>query len=166
MRQLHQILVRIHFIEFRNSQQNPDLTNELTTEFEVGDLVMFNNRLAFDAMYYDRTTEDQIFNVPLPSPTGYTSRTLNAGEMRNWGWEFQVKGTPIKQNDLKLDLGLNLSFINNEVVELLKDDDGNSVVENISIGSTWAVEVRVQKVILTWLFLVKTILMITMETKL
>ena len=128
------------------SQQNPDLTNELTTEFEVGvDLVMFNNRLAIDAAYYDRTTEDQIFNVPLPSPTGFTSRTLNAGEMRNWGWEFQVKGTPIKQNDLKVDLGLNLSFINNEVVELLKDEDGNSVVENISIGSTWAAEVRVQE---------------------
>ena len=65
--------------------------------------------------------------------------------MRNWGWEFQVKGTPIKQNDLKVDLGLNLSFINNEVVELLKDEDGNSVVENISIGSTWAAEVRVQE---------------------
>jgi TonB-linked SusC/RagA family outer membrane protein len=128
------------------SQQNPNLTNELTTEFELGlDLVLFDNRLSIDAAYYDRTTKDQIFNVPLPSPTGFTSRTLNAGEMRNWGWEFQFKGTPIKQNDLRVDLGLNLSFINNEVVELLKDNEGNSVVENIAVGSTWAAEVRVQE---------------------
>jgi outer membrane receptor protein involved in Fe transport len=128
------------------SQQNPDLTNELTTEFELGlDLVLFDNRLAIDAAYYDRTTKDQIFNVPIPSPTGYTSRTLNAGEMRNWGLEFQFKGTPIKQDDFRVDLGLNLSFINNEVVELLKDENGKSVVENIAIGSTWAAEVRVQE---------------------
>ena len=58
---------------------------------------MFNNRLAFDAAYYDRTTEDQIFNVPLPSPTGYTSRTLNAGEMQlgmgvsSEGYSYQAK---------------------------------------------------------------------------
>ena len=76
-----------------NSQQNPDLVNELTTEVEFGFLVkLFQNRLTIDAAYYDRTTEDQIFNVPVSSTTGYTSKLLNAGKMKNSGLELEING--------------------------------------------------------------------------
>lgn len=92
--------------------------------------------------HYDRTTKDQIFNIDSPAPTGYTSRLLNAGEMRNWGWEFEISGTPIQKNGFRWDVGLNLTAINNEVVSLLKDGNGNSVVENINMGSTWAAQLK------------------------
>ena len=128
------------------SRQNPTLVNELTTEYEFGfDIRMLNNRLFIDAAYYDRTTKDQIFNVSSPSPTGYTSRLLNAGEMRNYGFELGMGGSPIDTGDFSWDLGLNLTFINNEVVSLLKDEDGNSVVENIAMGGTWAASLRIQE---------------------
>ena len=128
------------------SRQNPTLVNELTTEFEFGlNVRMLENRLFLDAAYYDRTTEDQIFNVDSPAPTGYTSRLLNAGKMRNWGWEFQAGGTPIQINDFKWNIGLNLTLINNEVLELLKDENGKSIVENINMGGTWAAELRIQE---------------------
>ena len=128
------------------SRQNPNLVNELTTETEVGfNLRMFNNRLFIDAAYYDRTTDDQIFNVQSPSPTGYTSRLLNAGSMRNWGWELQASGKVIQKQDFTWSVGLNLTQINNEVLELLKDENGESVVENINMGGTWAAELRIQE---------------------
>ena len=129
-----------------NSQQNPNLVNELTTEVEFGFLVkLFGNRLTLDAAYYDRTTADQIFNVPVSSTTGYTSRLLNAGEMRNYGFEFELNATPIQTADFRWDIGLNLTKINNEVVELLKDESGESIVNSIPQGSTWAADVRIEE---------------------
>jgi len=129
-----------------NSQQNPDLVNELTTEVEFGFLVkLLDNRLSIDAAYYDRVTEDQIFNVPVSATTGYTSKLLNAGKMKNSGLEIQIQGTPIQTADFRWDVGLNLTSQNNEVVELLKDDEGNTVVESINAGTTWAADLRVQE---------------------
>lgn len=129
-----------------NSQQNPDLVNELTTEFEFGFLVkMLGNRLSIDAAYYNRTTENQIFPVPVSAATGYTSRLLNAGKMKNSGVELQINGTPIQTEDFSWNVGLNFTSQNNEVVELLKDEDGNSVVESINAGGTWAADLRIQE---------------------
>jgi hypothetical protein len=106
---------------------------------------MFGNRLNIDLAYYDRTTEDQIFNVPVSAATGYSSRLLNAGTMKNSGFELQLSGTPIKTKNFSWNLGLNLAKQENEVVELYKDENGNSVVESINLGGTWAAELRVQE---------------------
>ena len=132
--------------EIPNSRQNPDLINELTTEIEFGIMLkMFSNRLNIDVAYYDRETENQIFNVPVSPATGYSSRLLNAGTMKNSGFEFQISGTPIRTDNFSWNLGLNLSKQKNEVVELLKDENGNSVVESINMGGTWAAELRIQE---------------------
>lgn len=132
--------------EVPNAQQNPDLVNELTTEYEIGLMLrMFANRLNIDVAYYDRTTENQIFNVPVSASTGYSSRILNAGTMKNSGFELQLSGTPVKTDNFSWNLGLNLSKQENEVVELLKDENGDSVVESINLGNTWAAELRVQE---------------------
>lgn len=129
-----------------NSQQNPDLVNELTTETEFGILVkLFNSRLSIDASYYDRLTEDQIFNVPTSSSTGYSSKLLNAGSMKNSGFEFQINGTPIQTENFRWDIGLNLTQQKNEVVELLKDENGETLVESINMGGTWAADLRIQE---------------------
>ncbi len=132
--------------ELPNTIPNPNLKNELTTEYEFGFLVkMFGNRLSIDAAYYNRLSEDQIFPVNLSNTTGYISRVLNAGSMRNYGYEFQVSGTPINTEDFRWDLGVNLSKINNEVVELLKDENGDPLVESLGQGSTWAADLRIQE---------------------
>ncbi len=123
-----------------NAQNNPTLRPELTSEYEVGlDLRFFNGRLGFDFAYYDRTTKDQIFTVPSSASTGYTSRVLNAGEMRNWGYEVQLTATPIETNEFSWDVGLNLFKQNNEVVELTEG------VESIAMGATWAADLRIAK---------------------
>ena len=123
-----------------NAQNNPELKPEQTSEYEVGlDLRFFRGRLGVDVAYFDRTTTDQIFSVPSSSATGYTSRILNAGEMRNWGFEFQVTGTPIETKDFRWDIGINAFQQNNEVVELAEG------VESIARGGTWAADLRIAK---------------------
>ncbi len=123
-----------------NQQNNPELKPEQTSEYEVGvDMRFFNGRLGFDVAYFDRTTTDQIFSVPSSSATGYTSRILNAGEMRNWGFEFQLSGTPIETKDFRWDIGINAFQQNNEVVELAEG------VESIARGGTWAADLRIAK---------------------
>ena len=117
---------------------NADLKPELTTEYEVGvDLRFLNGRVGIDAAYFDRTTEDQIYEVPVSAATGYTSRLLNAGEMRNYGFELQFTATPIKTNDFSLDVTVNALRQNNEVVEL------DESIESIERGGTWAADLRI-----------------------
>lgn len=123
-----------------NSRRNPGLLPEITNEFEVGlEMNFLNNRVGFDVSYYDRTTVNQIFNVPSSSATGFTSRLLNAGSMRNSGFEVMLNATPIESGDFRWDMNLNFATFNNEVVELAED------VNNIIAGSTWAADVRVQE---------------------
>lgn len=123
-----------------NSQNNLNLKPEFTTEVEVGlEAKFFSNRLGIDVAYFDRSTVDQIFNVPSSSATGYTSRLLNAGEMRNSGLELTLNATPIETKDFSWDLGFNFTKLNNEVVSLA---DG---VESINLGGTWAADLRVQQ---------------------
>ncbi len=124
--------------EVPNSRNNPGLVNELTSEYEAGiDLRFFNGRLGFDVAYFDRSTTEQLFNVPSSAATGFTSRILNAGEMRNWGWEMQLTATPIKTDAFTWDIGVNAFRQNNEVVSLTEG------VESIARGSTWAADLRI-----------------------
>ena len=123
-----------------NSLNNPELKPEYTTEYEVGlDLRFLNGRIGFDVAYFDRSTKDQIFTVPTSAATGRTSRILNAGEMRNWGWEMMLTATPVKTENFSWDIGVNAFRQNNEVVKLTEG------VESISRGTTWAADLRIQE---------------------
>jgi TonB-linked SusC/RagA family outer membrane protein len=108
---------------------NPDLKPELTTEYEIGiDLRLLRGRARIDFAYYDRSTKDQIFNVPVSVATGYTSKIVNAGEIRNSGVELTVGGTPIQTRDFSWNLNVNFSKNTTEVVELAEG------VESIFLG--------------------------------
>lgn len=123
-----------------NSRNNPTLSNELTTEIEFGvGAKILGNRLGVDLAYFSRSTEDQIFSVPSSATTGYTSKILNSGEMKNSGVELELTATPVIMGDFSWDVGFNISKINNEVVSLADS------VNSIAMGGTWAADLRVQK---------------------
>ncbi len=90
---------------------NPQLKPEIATSQEFGlDLNLFNNRIKLEATYYSMTNKNQIFSIPSPASSGYTSRLINAGEILSKGWEIQLGGTPIQTaSGWKLDLNVNLS---------------------------------------------------------
>lgn len=101
---------------------NPNLKPEEATSIEGGiDLNMYNNKLRFSATYYTADNVNQIFNVPLPRSSGYSSKLINAGLIRSEGWEITAGGTPIDNNGLRWDVDFNFS-VNSTTVEELTDD--------------------------------------------
>ena len=90
---------------------NPQLKPEIATSQEFGlDLNLFNNRVRLEATYYSMTNKNQIFAIPSPASSGYTSRLINAGEILSKGWEIQLGGTPLQTaSGWTLDLNVNLS---------------------------------------------------------
>lgn len=99
---------------------DPNLKNELTTSKEFGfDARFLKNRLGLSFAYYDATTKNQILNVPLPPSSTFSSRRINAGEIRNHGIELSLTGTPIKtESGFSWETALNFSRNRNQVVSL------------------------------------------------
>lgn len=103
-----------------SSIPNADLVPEKVNTFEVGaDLRFFNSRVGLDVTYYNTSSRNQILNIPIDLTSGYTSRFLNAGEIRSRGLEVMLNLTPLKMsNSLRWDISLNWSANRAEVIEL------------------------------------------------
>ncbi len=119
---------------------NANLRPEFTDEVEVGvELSLLQNRVGIDLSYYDRTTKDQIFSVASSATTGYDSRFVNAGSMRNSGVELMLRGTAVETPEFSWNVNFNFATYNNEVVELAEG------VDRIIQATTWAADVRIEK---------------------
>jgi TonB-linked SusC/RagA family outer membrane protein len=98
---------------------NKDLRNEKKQEFEVGwENKLFNNRFGFDLTYYNNKIVDQIMALSTPASIGATSVYVNVGNMRNYGVELGLFGTPVKFKDFAWDTRLNIAFNRNKVISL------------------------------------------------
>lgn len=123
-----------------DARNNPNLRPEFTKEWEVGlEMNFLQNRIGFDFVYYNRITTDQIFPVDVSPATGFTSRFINAGTMKNSGIELMLNATPVVLGDFRWDISANFATYNNEVVELV---DGTQAINQ---GSTWAAELRIEE---------------------
>lgn len=90
-----------------------------TYSHEIGvDLRFFKNRLGIDFGYYNQSTIDQILNLPISGASGYTSATINAGEITNKGIELSINASPVKSRDFEWNSTLNLAKNVNKVVKL------------------------------------------------
>ncbi len=89
---------------------------------EVGlELNLLKNRISFDAAFYRENTVNQIMNIAVSNTTGFSSKTINAGNLQNQGVELQATITPVQTADFTWDLSLNWSKNQNKVVELYGD---------------------------------------------
>jgi hypothetical protein len=66
--------------------------------------------------------------------TGYTAEYLNAGNVRNKGFELSLNGTPIRSKDFNWKINVNFTRNRNEVTALFKDATGNEA-QNLQLGS-------------------------------
>ncbi|OQP61460.1 SusC/RagA family TonB-linked outer membrane protein [Niastella vici] len=98
---------------------NKELRNEKKQEFEVGlENKFLNNRLGFDLTYYNDKIVDQILPLSTPATIGATSVYVNVGDLRNYGVELGLYGTPVKTKDYAWDTRLNIAFNRNKLVAL------------------------------------------------
>ena len=111
---------------------NPDLKPEITTSFEVGtELSFLHDRLSLDFSYYSNKSKNQIIKIPVAPSTGYGTRVVNAGVVRNRGVELSLRGTPIKTQNFSLELYGTYYKNDSKVLEL---EDGGDKVDRITIG--------------------------------
>ncbi len=99
---------------------NFSLKPEISTSYEAGvDLKFFKNRIGLDVTYYHTITKNQILNIPLSITSGYNSRAINAGEIKNYGVEIMLNTIPVKLgNGFQWNLDVNFSSNRSEVVSL------------------------------------------------
>ena len=100
---------------------DPNLKWETVHAQEVGiELSAFQNRLHFEANYFNKTTEDLMTYIN-SSSLGFKDRLTNAGSLRNWGEEFSASWHQDISKDFSIDLGGNITFYKNKVLSLSPD---------------------------------------------
>ena len=119
-----------------NQLPNASLKPEETTGQEVGmDLGFWNDRLTFNATYYQKSTTNQILPVSVSPTSGYTSAVVNSGDLRNRGIELSATAIPIRTHDFSWTVNANWSKNTNKVVSLYGG------VQRIVVGNYWEVNV-------------------------
>ncbi|HEY4650720.1 MAG TPA: SusC/RagA family TonB-linked outer membrane protein [Pontibacter sp.] len=98
---------------------NADIKQERQKEFETGvDIGILDGKLLLEATYYNKTVSDLILIQNVPGSSGFSTRVVNAGELRNRGVELALSATPFDLPGLKWDLRTSFWKNNSEVTEL------------------------------------------------
>ncbi|MBC8601836.1 SusC/RagA family TonB-linked outer membrane protein [Parabacteroides acidifaciens] len=104
--------------------KDPYIKPTISTSFEVGtEFKMFGNRFWGDFNFYNRDSKDQIINVNTTPASGYRSRKMNAGLIRNRGIELSLGGTPVSTRDWTWDINANVARNRNTLEELVEGQD-------------------------------------------
>ena len=131
-----------------NEIGNPELKPERSTEWEFGfESNLVNGRIGVEGTYFHKVSEDALVNRPLPlSPGGSLNRFENLGEVRNSGYEFAINTQAIRNRDFQWNVRLGGSVVDNELVDLGEDAEGNPIppitglqafVEGYPLGGYW-----------------------------
>ncbi len=98
---------------------NLSLKPEISTALEFGaDIRFFKNRIGVDVTFYESRTRNQILNIPLSLTSGFSSRSINAGEIRNKGFEAMLNIIPVQGNHFRWTTDINFSANRSRVVSL------------------------------------------------
>lgn len=140
-----------------DSNANPDLRWEKKKEVNIGfDFGFLNDRITGNFDYYNRKTEDLLWDYTVPSPPYlFSSMVANAGSMRNTGVEVGITAIPVQTKDFQWTTSINYSTNNNKLLSLSNDqfissgysDQGSTgeplqttthrIQEGESIGNLW-----------------------------
>lgn len=102
-----------------NNLKDPYIKPTISTSYEVGtEFRLFDNRFWGDFNFYNRDSKNQIINVNTTPSSGYTSRKMNAGLIRNRGYELSLGGAPVQTKDWGWEINANISKNNNTLEEL------------------------------------------------
>ncbi|HEY4149455.1 MAG TPA: SusC/RagA family TonB-linked outer membrane protein, partial [Chitinophagaceae bacterium] len=100
-----------------NNIANADLGWESTASFDIGlDLGLLKNRVTFNADYYNKKTTNLLYNVTLPSTSGFTTMLQNIGSVQNQGVELSLTTVNIEHNKLRWTTSFNIARNFNKVL--------------------------------------------------
>ena len=103
--------------------ENRNLGWERTVSWNVGiDLGFWSNRLLLSAEYYDKLTNDLLYQVSVPATLVVSKYWDNVGNVRNRGVELELTSHNIDNRRFRWSTTFNMSY-NSNMVESLGDDN-------------------------------------------
>ncbi len=113
---------------------NPDLKWEESTQTDIGlDLGFLDNSLQFTFDWYKKRTTGMLMTMMIPTYVGETKPIGNVGTMDNTGVEFDIRWARTF-GEVEVNLGGNLSYVKNRLVDLGNSDGWRSEVSNGTAG--------------------------------
>ena len=102
---------------------NPDLAWEKSTAFNIGlDFVALNSRLRGSVEYFDRRSQDLLYNYTAPQPPFiYSTILVNVGTTKNTGIEVSLEYDVLAKTALRWTTGVNWSMGETKLMKLSSD---------------------------------------------
>lgn len=118
---------------------NPELTWETSEQLDFGaDLGLLNDRLSFTVDYYRKRTIDLLTpgGPSVPAFVGADISIINAGEVLNRGWEFDLAFRNRKANTspFTYELSVNYTTLKNEVTNI---SEFTNELGGAGVGTGW-----------------------------
>lgn len=99
----------------------PELKWETNLNLNLGlEFAILNNRIKGNVEYFERKSQDLLFDTPLAPSLGFSSFQANIGTLKNTGFEFSLFTTPVKTENFEWNVDVNLSTLNNKITKLPK----------------------------------------------
>lgn len=113
---------------------NPDLTWETSKMFQAGVEFRLGTYLTGSIDYYVKNTDNLIFERRVGPSNGYALITVNDGQLRNQGIDFELTGHLVKTKNFFLDLGVNGEHFTNKITTMPIDPSTSKpkVIDNQS----------------------------------
>lgn len=119
---------------------NPNLLWEKNRVTNVGvDFLLLNKRLSGTFEWFNRISDNLLFDVPLPPSTGYSSIYRNIGAMKNYGVELQLGYNAIMKKDFNWRVDVNLTSFKNKITKLPPGQDKTGIIsgtKKLMVGSS------------------------------
>ncbi|MAU17039.1 MAG: SusC/RagA family TonB-linked outer membrane protein [Muricauda sp.] len=109
--------------------ENPALQWERLEEFNPGvDFGFFNGILTGSFDYYERTSDNLLLYNPVSSTTGFDSALVNLGEVKNSGFEIELKTRNVTTEKFRWSTTFLASMNENELTDFA---DANGQIQNV-----------------------------------
>ncbi|WP_406843413.1 SusC/RagA family TonB-linked outer membrane protein [Flavobacterium soyae] len=119
---------------------NADISWETTTVTDIGlDVDLFKGKLTMVLDYFDKITSDILYQTSVSGVLGLNPSTVNAGEVRNSGFEVLLNYQD-KIGNLNFSLSPNFTYTNNRITKLsngLNQDINAGLFVGHSVNSTY-----------------------------
>lgn len=116
----------------------PTLAWEANQQTDIAlEFALFNYRVSGSVEFYNRVTDNLLFNVPLPLSSGIDDVNQNIGAMYNRGIEVDLAVDLIRTDDFTWRLNVNASTIENQFTKLPQEEIINGSKKLVVGGSIY-----------------------------
>ncbi|WP_153801233.1 SusC/RagA family TonB-linked outer membrane protein [Foetidibacter luteolus] len=130
---------------------NSELTWQRNKMLNIGaDYEINNGRFSGSVEFFKANRTKLLTQAPLPATSGFSSLTINAGDIQNTGVEFSLNAAVVKSKAFTWNTAFNVSYIKNEIKELYSDNELVSAYTDLfpthilkvgeAVGSFWGVK--------------------------